>query len=74
MVFFGEVKALHLAENKYCPWGFPKVEITGGTPRNIARELERPRRGISRPIYGQVLATIFKMWVDTRFCLFLALL
>ena len=35
----------------YFPWGFPNVEITGGTHRNITQELERPRRGISRPIY-----------------------
>ena len=57
---------ISLKKNMYFPWGFPKVEITGGTPRNITQELERPRRGISRPIYGQMLDDIFKVLVDTR--------
>ena len=43
------------------------MEITGGTPRNTTQELERPRRGISRPIYGHMFNDVFDMLVDTRF-------
>ena len=54
-------------KKKVFPWGIPKVEITGGRHRNITVELELPRRGISRPIYGQMFGDIFKMLVDIRF-------
>ena len=43
------------------------MEITGGTPRNITQKLERPRRGISTPIYGQMFNDVFNMLVGTRF-------
>jgi hypothetical protein len=67
--FFGEVKALRLANKLYFLCGFPKVELTGDTPRNITQKIERPQRGISRPIYGQMFDVIFNMLVDTPFCL-----
>ena len=61
-------------EKKVFPWGIPKVELTGGTHRNITVKLESPRRGISRPIYGQMFNDVFKMLVDTPFWWFMALL
>ena len=77
VVFWGEVKRdedRHLAEKNIFLKGVPQGGNTEDTHRNITQKLERPQRGISRPIYGQMFNTIFKMLVDTHVCLFCTLL
>ena len=78
VAFGGEVKRgedPHLAEKKkeFLP-GVPHGGNTQGTHRNITQKIERPQRGILRAKYGQRFNDIFKMLVDTPFCLFLTLL
>ena len=61
------MKALHLAEKKSIPLGDPQGRNHWWHTQKHHRKLESPRRGISRPIYGQMFNDVFKMLVDTRF-------
>ena len=49
------------------PWGFPKVEITGGTPRNITQELEKPQRGFRGQYMDKCSTTFSKCWLTHVF-------
>ena len=54
-------------QQKYFPWGFPKVEITGGTPRNITHKLEKAEGGFRGQYMDKCSTTFSKCWLTHVF-------